>query len=158
MSYKIFTSTSSSNTIQQVNDFVSSEVNLTFNADWILVAQWLNVCPYLNPQCNGINVSVNIFYTYRIYFFFSLIRFNLYWLFKARKRMQSLHTGVINYNGLVIRQLLGLVLMTVFIKIILFQKQIMLQTLIVIIYLYHIGAMSFTSSTMVSVCAYHIKN
>ena len=45
MSYKIFNSTFSSNVIQQVNNFISSEVNLRFSADWILVVQWLNVCP-----------------------------------------------------------------------------------------------------------------
>ena len=114
MSYKIFTSTSSSNAIQQVNNFISSEVNLTFSADWILVVQWLNVCPISNSHCNGINVSVNIFCIYHVCLFYSLILFNLYWLFKARKHMQSLHTSVIKYNGLNIKQLLGLVLMTVF--------------------------------------------
>ena len=157
ISYNIFNSTSSSNVIQQVNNFVSLEVNLTFSADWILVVQWLNVCPFSNSQCNGINVSLNIFCIYHVYFFYSLILFNLYWLFKARKHMQSLHTSVIKYNGLEIRQLLGLALMTVFIKIILFQEQIQLQTLIVAIYLHHIGVMSFTSSTLVSIYMYHCK-
>ena len=150
-SFKIFNSTSSSNAIQQVNNFISSEVNLTLSADWILVVQWLNVCPISNYHCVGINVSVNIFCTYHVCLFYSLILFNLYWLFKARKHMQSLHTSVINYNGLIIKQLLGLALMTVFIKIILFQEQIMLQTLIVVIYLHHIGVMSFTSSTLASI-------
>ena len=158
MSYNIFTSTSSTNAIQQVNNFISSEVNLTFSADWILVVQWLNVCPYSNSRCNGINVSVNIFCTYHVCLFYSLTLFNLYWLFKARKHMQSLHTSVIKYNGLIIKQLLGLVLMTVIIKIILFQEPIMLQTLIVVIYLHHIGVMSFTSSTTVSICVYHCKH
>ena len=152
MSYKIFNSTSSSNVIQQVNNFISSEVNLTFSADWILVVQWLNVCPISNSHCNGINVSVNIFCIYHVCLFYSLIVFNLYWLFKARKHMQSLHTSVIKYNGLNIMQLLGLVLTMVFIKIILFQEQIMLQTLIVEIYLNQIGVMSFTSSTKVTMC------
>ena len=158
MSYKIFNSTANSNVIQQVNNFVSCEENLTFSADWILVVQWLNVCPFSNSQCNGINVSVNIFCIYHVYLFYSLIVFNLYWLFKARKHMQSLHTSVIKYNGLKIKQLLGLVLMTVFIKIILYQEQIMLQTLIVVIYLNQIGVMSFTSSTKVTmcVCIYYI--
>ena len=156
MSYNIFNSTSSSNAIQKVNNFVSLEENLTFSADWILVVQWLNVCPWTNSQCNGINVSLNIFCIYHVYLFYSLIVFNLYWLFKARKHMQSLHTSVIKYNGLEIRQLLGLVPMTVIIKII-FQEQIMLQTLIVVIYQHHIGVMSFTSSTTVSICVYHCK-
>ena len=157
MSYKIFNSTFNSNVIQQVNNFVSLEVNLTFSADWILVVQWLNVCPFSNSHCNGINVSLNIFCIYHVCLFYSLIVFNLYWLFKARKHTQSLHTSVINYNGLIIKQLLGLVLITVFIKIILFQEQIMLQTLIVAIYLNQIGAMSFTSSTKelpVCLCMY----
>ena len=152
MSYNIFNSTSSSNAIQQVNNFISSEVNLTFSADWILVVQWLNVCPISNSHCNGINVSVNIFCIYHVCLFYSLIVFNLYWLFKARKHMQSLHTSVIKYNGLNIMQLLGLVLTMVFIKIILFQEQIVLQTLIVVIYLNQIGVMSFTSSTKVTMC------
>ena len=114
LKYNILTSTTGSNVTQKVNEFLYSKLKLSFIADWILVVQWLNGCPWSNPHCNEINVSLNIFCAYHIYFFYSLILFNLYWLFKTRKHMQSLHTSVIKYNGVIIRQLLGLVLMSTF--------------------------------------------
>ena len=76
LKFNILTSTTGSNVTQKVNEFLHSKLKLAFNADWILVVQWLNVCPWANSQC--INVSVNIFCIYHMYLFFSLIRFNLY--------------------------------------------------------------------------------
>ena len=63
--FNILTSTTGSNVTQKVNEVLHSKLKLAFNADWILVVQWLNVCPWANSQC--INVCVNIFCIYHMY-------------------------------------------------------------------------------------------
>ena len=66
--FNILTSTTGSNVTQKVNEFLHLKLKLAFNADWILVVQWLSVCPWYNSQC--INVSVNISCIYHVYLFF----------------------------------------------------------------------------------------
>ena len=45
--------------INQVDTYLSNNQNVSFSADWILVAKWLNVCPYDSRLCS--NIQVNYF-------------------------------------------------------------------------------------------------
>lgn len=45
------------NVITQVNDFLSTNRGMTFNADWILAVQWENVCHVKDDLCTANNVS-----------------------------------------------------------------------------------------------------
>ena len=42
--------------ITLVNNFLASNISVSFSADWILVAQWINVCPYRNSDCSNVQV------------------------------------------------------------------------------------------------------
>ena len=44
-------STDSVGSIALVNNFLASNVNVTFNADWILMVQWIEVCPFCDSTC-----------------------------------------------------------------------------------------------------------
>ena len=37
--------------IALVNNFLASNASVTFNADWILMAQWIEVCPTCGGSC-----------------------------------------------------------------------------------------------------------
>ena len=40
--------------IALVNNYLASNVNVTFNADWILMAQWMEVCPFCDSNCTTV--------------------------------------------------------------------------------------------------------
>ena len=45
------------NVITQVNDFLSTHLSMTFNADWILAVQWENICHVKDDMCADNDVS-----------------------------------------------------------------------------------------------------
>ena len=50
----ITTQTDSVGSIPLVNNFLASNISVSFSADWILMAQWLDVCPYGNSNCANV--------------------------------------------------------------------------------------------------------
>ena len=42
--------------IALVNTFLASNISVSFSADWILVAQWMDVCPYGNSRCTNVSL------------------------------------------------------------------------------------------------------
>ena len=51
--------TQSNDTIESialVNNFLASNISVSFSAGWILVAQWIDVCPYRNSDCSNVQV------------------------------------------------------------------------------------------------------
>ena len=47
-----------SSLLQQVNYFLENNQSLEFNASWILIAQWIDTCPYENNTCKSEMVSI----------------------------------------------------------------------------------------------------
>jgi hypothetical protein len=50
-----------------VNTFISNHQSIPFNADWILVAKWIDVCPFGDRTCT--DHEVYIIKTKKGYFF-----------------------------------------------------------------------------------------
>ena len=44
--YEVITPDNGLSIINQVDTYLSNNQSISFSADWILVAKWLNVCPY----------------------------------------------------------------------------------------------------------------
>ena len=42
--------------IDLVNNFLASNISVSFSADWILVAQWLDVCHYGEHSCTFVSL------------------------------------------------------------------------------------------------------
>ena len=57
--YEVITPDNGLNIINQVDTYLSNIQSISFSADWILVAKWLNVCPFGNSLCS--NIQVNYF-------------------------------------------------------------------------------------------------
>ena len=57
--YEVITPDNGLSIINQVDTYLSNIQSISFSADWILVAKWLNVCPYGNNLCS--NIQVNYF-------------------------------------------------------------------------------------------------
>ena len=51
-----------SNVINQVETFLKLHENVNLKLDWVMVAKWVNVCPYGNTNCVQVNYSKRIFY------------------------------------------------------------------------------------------------
>ena len=49
--YGIVTSASNSNIIDEVETFLELNQNVELELNWVLVAKWVNVCPYRNGNC-----------------------------------------------------------------------------------------------------------
>ena len=49
-----------SDLVDQVNDYISSKYT-NFQAKWILVARWVNVCPYMDATCTTVSPAIKIF-------------------------------------------------------------------------------------------------
>ena len=43
--------------ITEVNDYISNSESTRFRAQWILVARWVDVCPFGNNECNNVRHS-----------------------------------------------------------------------------------------------------
>ena len=52
--YTVYTSERGSDYIELVNEFLANTETDYFTATSILVAQWMDVCPYGNSQCNEV--------------------------------------------------------------------------------------------------------
>ena len=50
----VTTQNDSVGSIALVNNFLASNISVSFSADWILMAQWLDVCPYGNSNCANV--------------------------------------------------------------------------------------------------------
>ena len=68
-----------SSLITQVNNFVSRNSGVAFNANWILWAYWHNVCPYNDETCTSSQVSKAYIYNVNIAMNFSQTTSNLFW-------------------------------------------------------------------------------
>ena len=55
--YEVITPDNGLSIINQVDTYLSNNQSISFSADWILVAKWLNVCPYGNRLCSNIQVN-----------------------------------------------------------------------------------------------------
>ena len=57
MRYAVYTTEYGAAYIEQVNEFLATTDHETddFTATTILVAQWMDVCPYGNSQCSEVN-------------------------------------------------------------------------------------------------------
>ena len=49
--YGIVTPATASNIINKVEIFLKLSQNIDVELDWILVAKWVNVCPFVNSNC-----------------------------------------------------------------------------------------------------------
>ena len=52
--YTVYTNESRSDYIELVNEFLANTETDDFTATSMLVAQWIDVCPYGNSQCNEV--------------------------------------------------------------------------------------------------------
>ena len=52
--YTVYTAENESAYIEQVNEFLANIETANFTATSMLVAQWIDVCPYGNSQCNEV--------------------------------------------------------------------------------------------------------
>ena len=50
--YTALTSTTGHNTLLEVDNFLVTHVNTQFTSTMLIVAQWMNVCPYENRVCS----------------------------------------------------------------------------------------------------------
>jgi hypothetical protein len=55
--YELVTKGNATNIINDVNTFISNHQMIQFNADWVLVAKWIDVCPHLDRLCNNTQVQ-----------------------------------------------------------------------------------------------------
>ena len=55
--YEVITPDNGLSIINQVDKYLSNNQSISFSADWILVAKWLNVCPFGNGLCSNIQVK-----------------------------------------------------------------------------------------------------
>ena len=54
MSYAVYTTESGPAYIEQVNAYLAHNETGRFTATSMLVAQWMDVCPYGNEQCSEV--------------------------------------------------------------------------------------------------------
>ena len=52
--YTVYTEENGSAYIEQVNEFLANIETDNFTSTSMLVAQWIDVCPYGNSQCNEV--------------------------------------------------------------------------------------------------------
>ena len=55
--YGIVTSANTSYVINEVEAFLKVQQNVDLELDWVLVARWLNVCPYGNINCEQVKYA-----------------------------------------------------------------------------------------------------
>ena len=55
--YGIITSASNTSIIDEVETFLELNQNVKLELDWVLVAKWVNVCPYGNIYCSQVIYS-----------------------------------------------------------------------------------------------------
>ena len=55
--YEVITPDDDLSIINQVDTYLSDNQSISFSADWILVAKWLNVCPFNDHSCSNIQVK-----------------------------------------------------------------------------------------------------
>ena len=55
--YNIITSANGSTIIDQVESFLKTNQSVELDLDWVIVAKWVNVCPYGNKFCTSIQAS-----------------------------------------------------------------------------------------------------
>ena len=51
-----------SNVINEVETFLKLNQNVNLKLDWVMVAKWINVCPYGNTNCVQVNYTIRTFY------------------------------------------------------------------------------------------------
>ena len=56
--YGVVTSASNSSIIDEVETFLELNQNIELELNWILVAKWVNVCPFGNSNCAQVNYSI----------------------------------------------------------------------------------------------------
>ena len=53
--YGIVTSASNTNIVDEVETFLELNQNVELDLNWVLVAKWVNVCPYGNIYCTQVS-------------------------------------------------------------------------------------------------------
>ena len=61
--YGIITPTDNPNIIDVVETFLELSQNVELELDWVLVAKWMNVCPYGNINCAQVLIAYYINHT-----------------------------------------------------------------------------------------------
>ena len=61
--YGIVTPTDNPNITDVVETFLELSQNVELELDWVLVAKWVNVCPYGNSNCVQVLISYFIKHT-----------------------------------------------------------------------------------------------
>ena len=121
----ITTQNDSVGSIALVNNFLASNISVSFSADWILVAQWLDVCPFGNSDCTNVSYVCSYLLILLIKIIYnSETPFKLYWPLKALFPILSSYMSVTNSNGQIIMLQLGLVLMILSLIIIHYQDSL----------------------------------
>ena len=95
--YIVITSANGSTIIDQVESFLRTNQSVELNLDWVLVAKWVNVCPFSNSDCTSILASFT-FITLNIViysFFYSLTHSRLSLHHKGQFPMPYLPINVI---------------------------------------------------------------
>ena len=59
--YEVITPDNGLSIINQVDAYLSNIQSISFSADWILVAKWLNVCSISDSSCSNIQVKYFIY-------------------------------------------------------------------------------------------------
>lgn len=48
------------NTTNKVKNFIKDKEGVALNPDWVLVARWIDICPYQNMDCTAPILEVNL--------------------------------------------------------------------------------------------------
>ena len=59
--YEVITRDNGLSIINQVDAYLSNNQSISFSADWVLVAKWLNVCPDGDHSCSSTQVKYSVY-------------------------------------------------------------------------------------------------
>ena len=51
--------------VNLTSDFISSREGVNFEASWLLVARWIDICPYLDTNCTEVTNKQVVMYSLR---------------------------------------------------------------------------------------------
>ena len=55
--YGVFTPENGSSIINQIEAFLKISQNIELNLNWVLIAKWVNVCPFANRDCTQVSIQ-----------------------------------------------------------------------------------------------------
>ena len=60
--YAIVTPATDPSLCNQVNNYLSTSTGNSVSVEWILWVYWYDVCPFINRNCNNIQVNISVSY------------------------------------------------------------------------------------------------